>query len=117
MTLHTSPHSKAILTLADFKPPEPMLHDILVAVSTVTGINLRDLTGPWRGMAHIRARAIYFGLARSLTSKSFPNIGRHCGNRDHTTVMNGYKQFKLKRAADEDFNRAVEAVEKLLSPK
>ena len=117
MTLHTSPHSKAILTLADFKPPEPMLHDILVAVSTVTGISIRDFTGPWRGLAHIRARAIYFGLARTLTSKSFPNIGRHCGNRDHTTVMNGYKQFQLKLANEPDFRRDVEAVKELIKEK
>ena len=117
MTLHTSPHSKAILTLADFTVPLPRLHDILAAVCKVTGFTYLELTSPRRFARYCDARQIYYGLARNLTKQSWPRISYYCGGRDHNTAMHGYDMFVLRCAAEPDFNREVKTVEKLLAPK
>ena len=90
-------HEQAIATLTEIDPRslEPSLHDILRAVSAVTKVPLYDLTGPRRERRYVRARFIYFYLARTLTSKSFPRIGYYCGRKDHSTVMHGLHQVKI----------------------
>lgn len=40
-------------------------------------------------------------LARTLTGKSLPEIGRELGGRDHTTILNSIQQVQ-RRLADDD---------------
>lgn len=66
----------------------------------------------WRDVAWPRQVAMY--LCRELTSFSTPMIGRHFGNRDHTTVIYAMKAVE-KRMADDPLYRAdVEALRKAL---
>lgn len=58
------------------------------------GIQSRDLDSEQRGREIARPRQIAMYLARELTLKSYPNIGRQFGKRDHTTVMHGCKRIK-----------------------
>ncbi|HPT28697.1 MAG TPA: helix-turn-helix domain-containing protein [Bryobacteraceae bacterium] len=67
----------------------PALITILRAVSCATGITTAELKSPRRRKDIVRARMIYFALARRLTSQSFPAIGRIVGGKDHSTVMHG----------------------------
>ena len=67
----------------------PTLAAIICAVSEATGITTAELKSPRRKRSIVRARMIYFALARRLTSHSFPMIGRSVGDKDHTTVMHG----------------------------
>lgn len=105
--------AEAIATLAEPGDiPEPPLHDILSAVSAVTGIAMVDLISTRRERRYVRARFVYYHVARTLTSKSTPNIGRHCGLRDHTTVLHGLHMVKIHPA---DYAEAINAVTTLLT--
>ena len=63
------------------------------------------------------ARKVTYYLLRTLTDLSFPEIGRVM-NRDHTTVMSGYRSIIAERAKSEDFaqyiDRLSESVGRLL---
>lgn len=50
--------------------------------------------------AGARPRQIAMALSHELTPNSYPVIGRHFGNRDHTTVMHAVKT--VKKLCDED---------------
>lgn len=84
----------AIMSLQDVVENGPKLTVILEAVSAATGIPVNEIISPRRSQRLCRARFIYYWLARSLTPRSFPQIGKRCGDRDHTTVMHGLAQAK-----------------------
>lgn len=107
----SSPNAASIATLTEADPAilEPSLHDILSAVGAVTGIAIVDLASPRRERRFVRARFVYFHVARTLTSKSTPNIGRHCGRRDHSTVLHGLHQVQLHPAEYAEKIAAVRA--------
>ena len=53
-----------------------------------------DLEGSSRKKEISQARHIAIFLARQMTNQSFPAIGKHFGNRDHTTIMHSYMKIK-----------------------
>jgi chromosomal replication initiation ATPase DnaA len=109
-----APHARSIMSLRDLTG-EPSLHQILGAVSAVTRTPMRELTGYGRNRYMVDARFIYFLLARQLTGKSFPQIGREV-HRDHTTAMHGAHQAKIRKAEFAEKIAAVHSLLKLASP-
>lgn len=91
-----APHRRAILTLGNRinTGSNVTLEDIKVAVSRYYDIPVNEIISPRRETRLVRCRMAYYWLARDLTQASFPMIGRHCGMRDHTTVMSGLKNVK-----------------------
>ena len=83
----------SILTLADFRTGHK-LNDILRAVCAVKLVNLIELQSPRREQRLVKARWVYYWISRKTTQQSFPQIGRYCGNRDHSTVMHGIEQVE-----------------------
>ena len=75
---------------------EPTLHEILKIVSEETGVKMMCLMSHRRQAPTVRARMMYFHAARECTSKSFPQIAKHCGDRDHTTVLHGIGKIRDK---------------------
>lgn len=61
-----------------------------------------------------RPRQIAMYLARELTPKSLPDIGRYFGDRDHTTVIHAIKQVERLRKEDPDFRVDVEVLRERL---
>ena len=49
-------------------------------------------------------------LCRELTSDSFPEIARHFGGLNHTTVIRGYDKIKAKRDKDPKFNELLDTL-------
>jgi chromosomal replication initiator protein len=47
-------------------------------------------------------------LARELTSRSLPDIGRRFGGRDHTTVLHAYRRIDKLRKADSVLQQEVD---------
>ena len=64
-------------------------------------IRLADLSGKSRARSVARPRQVAMALAKDLTSKSLPEIGRAFGGRDHTTVMHACKRVNELRESDE----------------
>ncbi|MFK7859132.1 MAG: chromosomal replication initiator protein DnaA [Granulosicoccus sp.] len=64
-------------------------------------IRLSDLSSKTRARSIARPRQISMALAKDLTSKSLPEIGRAFGGRDHTTVLHACKKVAELKENDE----------------
>jgi len=71
------------------------------------GLKLADLLSPRRAREVARPRQVAMYLAKKLTPRSLPEIGRRFGGRDHTTVMHGVKRIEELRVADTELNSDV----------
>jgi len=69
------------------------VEEIQRKVSEHYNIRLSDMIGPKRVRNYARPRQIAMYLAKHMTSRSLPEIGRRFGGRDHTTVMHGVKRI------------------------
>lgn len=72
--------------------PSTQLAKIAHFVSCATGVKVMVLRSPRRSVEYVRARHMFFWLAREFTPLSFPAIGAWCGSRDHSTVQHGAKK-------------------------
>ena len=81
-------------------------------VSEQEHIPIIDLMSARRTQNIVRPRQIVHYLARKLTLKSLPEIGRHVGSRDHTTILHSVRKIEWLRTTDlvldEKLNRYTE---------
>jgi chromosomal replication initiator protein len=77
-------------------------------------IRLSDLLGPKRLRQIARPRQIAMWLAKQLTTRSLPEIGRRFGGRDHTTVMHGVRRIEALMATDAQLAEDVEMLRRML---
>jgi chromosomal replication initiator protein len=104
-----------------------VLHDILKAhdrrvtieeiqkkVAEHYSIRLTDMSSARRARAVARPRQVAMYLAKQLTSRSLPEIGRKFGNRDHTTVMHAVSRVTELMERDGTFAEDVELLRRLL---
>lgn len=77
-------------------------------------LELRELHSPRRARRVARPRQVAMYLARELTSRSLPDIGRRFGGRDHTTVLHACRRIEALCRADAVFQEEVEFLRKLL---
>lgn len=82
--------------------PDPKLADILDAVRFVCDMGIKELISPRRDVRLVRARHIYFWIARKYTVHGFPTIARYCGDRDHSTAVHGVNKIDKNHAAYAD---------------
>ena len=68
------------------------IEDILRIVSRHYKVTHKDLLSTRRSRAVVRPRQIAMYLAKALTSRSLPEIGRRFGGRDHTTVLHSVRK-------------------------
>jgi chromosomal replication initiator protein len=69
-----------------------------------------DLLSERRTRAVARPRQIAMYLCKQLTTRSYPDIGRRFGGRDHTTVLHGVRKIEELLATDEQIAKDVEAL-------
>ena len=53
-------------------------------------------------------------LAKQLTPRSLPEIGRKFGGRDHTTVMHAVRRIEELMAGDSSFSEDVDLLRRML---
>ncbi len=101
---------------------QEVLHDILKAhdrrvtieeiqrrVAEHWNIRLADMSSARRARAVARPRQVAMYLAKQLTSRSLPEIGRKFGNRDHTTVMHAVSPHHRADGARRELRRGCRA--------
>jgi chromosomal replication initiator protein len=66
-----------------------------------------DMVSERRARAIARPRQIAMYLAKRLTTRSLPEIGRKFGGRDHSTVIHAVKRIEALRDTDRDVDAAV----------
>ena len=65
-----------------------------------------------RPLARPRQLAMY--LAKKLTTRSLPEIGRRFSNRDHTTVIHAVKTITRLSEKDEEMKKNIIQIKSLL---
>jgi chromosomal replication initiator protein len=75
------------------EPRRIKIEDILKVVSRQFGVTRNDLLSPRRHRSVVWPRQIGMYLAKQMTSRSLPEIGRRFGNRDHTTVLHAIRKI------------------------
>ena len=106
---------------------QEVLHDLLRAqdrrvsieeiqkkVAEHWNIRLTDMSSARRARAVARPRQVAMFLAKQLTSRSLPEIGRRFGNRDHTTVMHAIARVSDLMKTDTVLAEDVELLRRML---
>jgi chromosomal replication initiator protein len=90
------------------------IEEIQRKVSEHYNIRLSDMIGPKRVRTIARPRQIAMYLAKQLTSRSLPDIGRRFGGRDHTTIMHGVRKIEELMTADSQLSDDLQMLKRLL---
>jgi chromosomal replication initiator protein len=78
-------------------------------------MRVSDMHSERRARAVARPRQVAMFLAKSLTQRSLPEIGRKFGGRDHTTVMHAVKKVEELMASDHGFAEDIELLRRTLA--
>ncbi len=89
------------------EPARPCILDIQIETAKYFGVGRSDLLSSRRTANVVRPRQVAMYLAKTLTLRSLPEIGRRFGGRDHTTVLHAVRKMHRLAATDPDVARAV----------
>jgi chromosomal replication initiator protein len=90
------------------------IEEIQRKVAEHYNIRLSDMIGPKRLRNIARPRQVAMYLAKQLTPRSLPEIGRRFGGRDHTTIMHGVRKIEELMATDSQLNDDLNLLKRLL---
>ena len=90
------------------------IEDILRIVSRHYKVPRNELLSSRRSRDVVRPRQIAMYLAKSLTSRSLPEIGRRFGGRDHTTVLHSVRKVEQMMKDDADLTQEIELLKRML---
>jgi len=120
-------HSQLVGREITLEATQEVLHDLLRAndrrvtieeiqkqVAQHFNIRISDMHSARRARSVARPRQVAMYLAKQLTSRSLPEIGRKFGGRDHTTVMHAVKKVEELRDHDSGFAEDVELLRRML---
>jgi chromosomal replication initiator protein len=88
--------------------------EIQKTVAAHFALKQEDLLSARRQRAVARPRQAAMYLAKTMTTRSYPDIGRRFGGRDHTTVLHAVKVIEKLIASDPQMARDIEALQRTL---
>ena len=91
------------------------IDEIQNKVSNYYNINTEDLISSRRLRSFARPRQVSMYLAKKLTSRSLPEIGRKFGGRDHTTVIHAVKKIDQLKSENEKFDEDVSVLTQIIT--
>lgn len=77
-------------------------------------VRLSDMIGPKRLRTIARPRQVAMYLAKQLTTRSLPEIGRRFGGRDHTTIMHGVRKIEELMSTDSQLADDIQLLRRTL---
>jgi chromosomal replication initiator protein len=120
-------HAQLIGRDITLEAAQELLHDLLRAnerrvtieeiqrkVAEHFNIKMAEMTSTRRARIVARPRQVAMYLAKQLTPRSLPEIGRKFGGRDHTTVMHAVKKIEELMATDSSLAEDVELLRRML---
>jgi len=99
------------------RPQEPKrvkIEDIQRVVARQYNVSRADLLSSRRTANVVRPRQIAMYLAKTLTLRSLPEIGRRFGGRDHTTVLHAVRKIENLVGTDVTLADEIELLKRLL---
>lgn len=73
-----------------------LVRDIIRVVADEFGVTPDDILGKSHRREFTRPRFAAIYLARHTGKRSYPEIGRAFGGRDHTTILNALRRFEAE---------------------
>jgi chromosomal replication initiator protein len=99
------------------RPQEPKrvkIEDIQRIVARHYNVSRGDLLSSRRTANVVRPRQVAMYLAKTLTLRSLPEIGRRFGGRDHTTVLHAVRKIENLVGNDSMLAEEIEALKRQL---
>jgi chromosomal replication initiator protein len=99
------------------RPQEPKrikIEDIQRVVARQYNVSRADLLSSRRTANVVRPRQVAMYLAKTLTLRSLPEIGRRFGGRDHTTVLHAVRKIEALVTKDTALSEEVESLKRQL---
>ncbi len=99
------------------RPQEPKrikIEDIQRVVARQYNVSRSDLLSSRRTANVVRPRQVAMYLAKTLTLRSLPEIGRRFGGRDHTTVLHAVRKIEALVSKDAALSDEVELLKRQL---
>ena len=99
------------------RPQEPKrvkIEDIQRVVARQYNVSRADLLPSRRTANVVRPRQVAMYLAKTLTLRSLPEIGRRFGGRDHTTVLHAVRKIENLVGNDTSLAEEVEVLKRQL---
>jgi chromosomal replication initiator protein len=99
----------------NLEPRRIKIEDILRIISRHYGVSKGDLLSQRRHRSVVWPRQIGMYLAKQLTARSLPEIGRRFGGRDHTTVLHAIRKIEGEITKNPRLEDELEELKKLLN--
>lgn len=113
VTIHS-----AEITLRDLvgirEPRRIRIEDIQRVVARHYNVSKADLLSSRRTRTIVRPRQIAMYLAKILTPRSLPEIGRRFGGRDHTTVLHAVRKIEGMIEGDKNLAEEIELLKRII---
>lgn len=97
------------------EPRRIKIEDILKVVSRHFGVSKGDILSQRRHRSVVWPRQVGMYLAKQLTARSLPEIGRRFGNRDHTTVLHAIRKIEGELGGNPRLRDELEELKKMLN--
>jgi chromosomal replication initiator protein len=97
------------------EPRRIKVEDILRIVSRHYAVPKAEILSDRRHRSVVRPRQVGMYLAKQLTSRSLPEIGRRFGNRDHTTVLHAIRKIDRELSGDQRLKDEIEELKRQLN--
>lgn len=114
-TLTVEAAEAAIRDLVRVKEPKKVkIEDIQRLVADRFNVSRADILSSRRTANVVRPRQIAMYLAKTLTLRSLPEIGRRFGGRDHTTVLHAVRKIEDIATKDAQLSQELELLKRML---
>ncbi|HEY8578789.1 MAG TPA: chromosomal replication initiator protein DnaA [Beijerinckiaceae bacterium] len=97
------------------EPRRVKIEDIQKLVASHYSISRPDILSSRRTATVVRPRQIAMYLAKVLTLRSLPEIGRRFGGRDHTTVLHAVRKIESLAQTDGVLSEEIELLKRMLT--
>lgn len=97
------------------EPRRVRIEDIQRVVAKHYNVSRQELVSNRRTRVIVKPRQIAMYLAKTLTPRSFPEIGRRFGGRDHTTVLHAVRKIEDLISGDTKLSHEIELLKRLIN--
>lgn len=101
--------------LQGIEPRRIKIDDIIRVVSRHYAVSKTDILSVRRHRSIVYPRQVGMYLAKQLTSRSLPEIGRRFGDRDHTTVLHAIRKIDKDLEGNTKLRDELEEIKKQLN--
>lgn len=95
--------------------PRITIDEIQRAVCAHYRLDKSEMASKRRVRAIARPRQVAMYLAKELTPRSYPEIGRRFGGRDHSTVIHAVRTVEVLRINDSELDAEIAAIRRALN--